>query len=89
MQIGECAGELEEPAVIEIACEFAVRRYFRSSINIAEIAAFVADMRGRVRSTSPPGQSETEAVIRLALGIGILLFRRYLHRRFHSSMGRL
>jgi hypothetical protein len=106
MQIGECAGELEEPctvvgrwmlavllhqreselrlgrmlnggksgwnkdepAVIEIACEFAVRRYFKSSINIDEIAAFVADMRGRVRSTSPPGQSETEALIRLALG---------------------
>jgi hypothetical protein len=58
----------DEPAVVAIASEFAVRRYFRSVINNDEIAAFVADIRERVRSSAPPGQSETEAVVRRALG---------------------
>jgi hypothetical protein len=59
----------DEPAVVEIACESAVRRFFGSDPDVREITAFVSDLRDRVKgSVTPISQLEAEAVIRSALG---------------------
>jgi hypothetical protein len=59
----------DEPAVIEAACELAVRRMFGSAYDVRAITAFVSELRGRVAgSRTPIDQLEAEAVIRAALG---------------------
>jgi hypothetical protein len=59
----------DEPAVIEAACELAVRRSFGANYDIREISAFVSEMRARIQQNgTAPGQLEMEAVIRVALG---------------------
>lgn len=65
---GENGWNKSEAAVVEIAAEFAARRYFRSNINPHEIAIFASELRERAHSTAPPDQSETEAAIYAFLG---------------------
>lgn len=59
----------DEPAVIEAACELAVRQFFGSRYEVRVITDFVTEICGRVQeSQTPIKQLETEAVIRSALG---------------------
>ena len=59
----------DEPAVVEAACELAVRQFFGSSYDVRAITKFVSEVRGRVQGTQTPiNQLETEAVIRSGLG---------------------
>lgn len=58
----------DEPAVAEAMCELAVREYFGGDYDVRAITSFVSGMRSRIHSVAPPGQLETEAVIRSALG---------------------
>lgn len=54
----------EEPFVAAAVCEIAVRKLFRAAPDAQAVTTFVTDMRGRIRSTAPPGQEVCEAVIR-------------------------
>jgi hypothetical protein len=56
----------DEPAVVDAACELAVRRFFPPGVDVREITAVASDMRQK--SKSLPGQLKVEAVIRSALG---------------------
>jgi hypothetical protein len=58
----------DEPAVVESLCEMVVREYFGDDYDVRAITSFVSQMRSRIHSVAPPGQLETEAVIRSALG---------------------
>ena len=58
----------DEPAVAEAMCEIAVREYFGGDYDVRAITSFVSRMRSRIHSVAAPGQLETEAVIRSALG---------------------
>jgi hypothetical protein len=58
----------DEPAVAEAMCEIAVREYFGGDYDVRAITSFVSGMRSRIHSVAPPGQLETEALIRSALG---------------------
>jgi hypothetical protein len=58
----------DEPAVVEAMCELAVREYFGGDYDVRAITLFVSGMRSRIHSVAPPGQLETEALIRSALG---------------------
>jgi hypothetical protein len=63
----------DEPAVIEAACQLAVRRFFaavrhRDTGQLVSIEEFVSDLRQRTHQhRTPPGQQDVEAVIRAAL----------------------
>lgn len=65
---GKVGWNYDEPAVVEIACQLAVRRFFSESADVREITEFVRDLRSRLHDAPPPGQLETEALIRAALG---------------------
>jgi hypothetical protein len=58
----------DEPAVVIIISERAVRRLFSQPIDVREITAFVLQMRSMIHSIEPPDQLKTEALIRYALG---------------------
>jgi len=58
----------DEPAVIEAACELAVRRYFAEDYDVLAVADFVAELRLATGNDPPLDQLKTEAVIRWALG---------------------
>jgi hypothetical protein len=58
----------DEPAVVEAACQLAVREFFESRPSVT-IEAFVADMCKRIsKERTPPRQEDMEAVIRSAQG---------------------
>ncbi len=63
---GKDGWNYDEPAVVDAACELAVRRFFPPGVDVREIAAVASDMRQK--SKSLPGQMKMEAVIRAALG---------------------
>jgi hypothetical protein len=65
---GERCWNYDEPGVMEVACQLAVRRLFSESIDVREITKFVMELRSRVHSTTPPDQLEAESLIRAALG---------------------
>ena len=57
----------DEPAVVEAACQIAVRRFF-GAYQHAPIDDFVADMRNRIAKVRiAPSQVDMEAVIRAAI----------------------
>lgn len=56
----------DEPAVVEAACELAVRRFFSADVDARDITAIAEDMQQK--SKALPGSLEVEAVIRSALG---------------------
>lgn len=58
----------DEPAVVEAACEIAVRRFFGADYDVREITSFVSQVRSKIHSVEPPDQLRTEAMIRSALG---------------------
>ena len=60
----------DEPAVVEAACELAVRRYFTQEYDVRAVADFVAELRLAAGNEPPLDQLRTEAVIRSALGEG-------------------
>lgn len=56
----------DEPAVVEAACQLAVRQFFGAYHHVP-IRDFVADMRDRIsKQKIPPAQEDMEAVIRAA-----------------------
>jgi hypothetical protein len=57
----------DEPAVVEAACELAVREYFGDDYDVRAVTSLVSGMRSRIHSNEPPEQLATEAVIRSAL----------------------
>jgi hypothetical protein len=65
---GEKGWNKDEPAVVEAACQIAVRQYF-SAYHHVTIDVFVADMRRRISAggVTPSHQEDMEAVIRAAL----------------------
>jgi hypothetical protein len=67
---GQQGWNYDEPAVMEAACELAVRRFFGSGYDVREITAAVSWMRSanQDRGRTSHGQLEMEAVIRSALG---------------------
>jgi hypothetical protein len=67
---GESGWIYDEPAVIEAACELAVRRLWATGYDVRDITATVTFMRevNLEAGKNPPGQLEMEAVIRAALG---------------------
>lgn len=67
---GKQGWNYDEPAVVEAACELAVRRFFGSGYDVREITAAVSWMRSadQAKGKTPHGQLEMEAVIRSALG---------------------
>lgn len=65
---GKADWNYDEPAVVEAVCVLALRRRFPSGADPQAITAFVSGVRNRIHSETPPGQRETEAVIRFALG---------------------
>src|SRR5260370_5574589 len=65
---GKSGWNYDEPAVVEVAFQMAVNRFFPKSVDVREVTALVADMRSRIHSTEPPDQLEAEALIRAALG---------------------
>lgn len=65
---GKAGWNYDEPAVVEAVCAVAARKLFPAGLDAQAITAFVSDIRSRVHSTTPPGQLETEAVVRLVLG---------------------
>lgn len=59
----------DEAAVVELACVMAVRRCIPADMDVRQISALVSSLRSGVGGgVTPPGQLETEAVIRSALG---------------------
>jgi hypothetical protein len=60
----------DEPAVVEAACELAMRQTFGESPNAREITALVAHLRAipLPAGAVAPGQLEMEAVVRAAMG---------------------
>lgn len=58
----------DEPAVVIIISEWAVRRLFPQPVDVREITSFVMKMRSMIHNTEPPDQLKTEALIRYALG---------------------
>lgn len=58
----------DEPAVVEVACELAVGRFFGTSYDVRAITAFVAELREVTANDPAHDQLKTKAVIRLALG---------------------
>jgi hypothetical protein len=70
---GEKGWNADEPAVVEAACQLAVRRFFgayrdRDTGTLVSIAEFVRDMRERIgKQRTPPSQEDMEVVIRAAL----------------------
>jgi hypothetical protein len=58
----------DEPAVVEAACEIAVREYFGGDYDVRAITSFVSQMRSKIHSVEPPEQLAAEALIRSALG---------------------
>lgn len=58
----------DEPAVVEAACELAVRRFFPQDYDVRAITAFVSELRAATGNDPPVEQLKTEAVIRSALG---------------------
>jgi hypothetical protein len=58
----------DEPAVVIIISERALRRLFSQPVDVREITAFVMKMRSMIQSTEPPDQLKTEALIRYGLG---------------------
>lgn len=58
----------DEPAVVEAVSAIPARKLFPAGLDTQAISAFVSDIRSRVHSTTPPGQPEIEAVIRVVLG---------------------
>jgi hypothetical protein len=61
----------DEPAVVQAACELAVRRLWSGHYDIRDITAavtFIRDANAAARGTAGYGQLEMEAVIRSALG---------------------
>jgi len=65
---GKTGWNRDEPAVVEIAFHFAMRRLFAEPVDVRQITAFVRDMRSKVRTNEPPDELETEALIRQTLG---------------------
>jgi hypothetical protein len=61
----------DEPAVVQAACELAVRRLWGTNYDVRDVTAAVTFMREASkerRGQAPYGQLEMEAVIRVALG---------------------
>jgi len=58
----------DEPAVVQAACELAVRQYFRPGYDVRQVTAFVAELRDALAGDPPVDQLAAEAVIRSALG---------------------
>jgi hypothetical protein len=54
----------DEHFVVGSVCAVAVRKLFPAGPDIREVTAFVTDLRGRIHSTTPPGQHVCEAIIR-------------------------
>jgi len=54
----------DEHFVVGTVCEIAVRKLYPAGPDIQEITAFVAGMRSRIHSTTPPDQHVCEAIIR-------------------------
>jgi hypothetical protein len=68
---GKAGWNYDEPAVIEAACQLAVRRLWGAEYDVRDITAAVTFMREASierRGKAPYGQLEMEAVIRAALG---------------------
>jgi hypothetical protein len=74
---GEKGWNDDEPAVVEAACQLAVRRFFgvvrdRNTGKLVSVQEFVRDMRERLgKQRTPPGQQDMEVVVRAALDDGI------------------
>lgn len=65
---GERGWNDDEPAVVEAACELAVRRFFGPNGSGIPVRDFVSDMRRRISMLkTPPSQKDMEAVIGSAL----------------------
>lgn len=58
----------DEPAVLEAACELALRRFFPQDYDIRAITAFVSELRVATGHDPALEQLKTEAIIRSALG---------------------
>jgi hypothetical protein len=76
----------DEPAVIEAACELAVRLLFPEDYDVRTITAFVSELRAATGNNPPLDQLKAEAVIRSALGdadvvIGDITSAQKLHLR--------
>jgi hypothetical protein len=67
---GKPGWNYDEPAVIETACQLAVRRLWGTDYDVRDITAAVTFMRqaDQAGGRTPPGQLEMEAIIRGALG---------------------
>jgi hypothetical protein len=65
---GKAGWNYDEPGVVEAVCAVAARKLFPAGVDAQAIAAFASDVRSRVHNTTPPGQLETEAVVRFVLG---------------------
>jgi len=59
----------DEPAVVQAACELAVRRYFFPGYDVRQVTAFVSDLcQATAGGPTSLDLLEAEAVIRVALG---------------------
>jgi hypothetical protein len=58
----------DEPAVVQVACETIVRRYFGPGYDVRAVAGFVDDLREATNDDGRFSRLKTEAVIRTALG---------------------
>ena len=63
---GEDGWNYDEPAVVEAACELAVRDFFPPDVDVREITQIALAMQAA--STRLPGALKIAAVIRAALG---------------------
>lgn len=59
---------MTSPGVVEAVCVLAAHRVFPAGPDAEAITAFDSSIRSRIHRTTPPGQHETEALIRAALG---------------------
>jgi hypothetical protein len=58
----------DEPAVVEVACQLAVRRFFPADYDVRDVTAFVSELRLATGYDASLQQLKIEAVIRSALG---------------------
>jgi len=54
----------DEHFVVAAVCEIAIRKLFPAGLDAQAVTAFVADMRSRIHSETPPDQHVCEAIIR-------------------------
>jgi hypothetical protein len=58
----------DEPAVVEVACELLLRRFFGTEYDAAAVTAFVADLREALADDATFSELKAEKAIRSALG---------------------